>query len=216
MHVDILHAQLCRCYHYVCMKTQEIIERFRQNGGQLRMSQILETGTARSVLYSLRDKGTIVQVSRGLYRLAGLPEFREPDLCVVSLRCPRAVLCLVSALSYHGITTQIPHEISIALPRGARTPRITEPPVRVFFFSGQTFEAGVETFDLDGVSIRVYDREKTLADCFRFRNRIGLDVFLEALRLYKDAGSTKPGLILDYARICKVEKGIMPYLEAVL
>ena len=188
------------------MANKKAEELFRQNGGQLRMSQALEGGTSRSVLYSMRDKG--------VYRLAELPEHREPDLCIVSLRYPKAVICLISALSFHDLTTQIPHEIYIALPRGSRAPTITAPPVRHFFFSGQAYEAGIEDHELDGVRVRVYDREKTLADCFRFRNKVGMDVFLEALKLYKDAGKTRPGLIMDYARICDVEKAMIPYLEA--
>ncbi len=178
------------------------------------MSQALEGGTSRSVLYSLRDKGIIVQVSRGLYRLAEFPEHREPDLCIVSLRYPRAVICLISALAYHDMTTQVPHSVSFALPRGSRAPSMAVPPVRHFFFSGLAYESGIEEHDLDGVKVRVYDREKTLADVFRFRNKLGLDVFLEALKLYKDAGHTKPALLMDYARICDVEKAMRPYLEA--
>jgi predicted transcriptional regulator of viral defense system len=196
------------------MASKKAEDLFRQHGGQLRMSQALEGGTSRSVLYSLRDKGIIVQVSRGLYRLAELPEHREPDLCIVSLRYPRAVICLISALAYHDMTTQVPHEVSIALPRGCRAPSMAVPPVRHFFFSGLAYEAGIKEHDLDGVKVRVYDREKTLADVFRFRNKLGLDVFLEALKLYKDTGNTKPALLMDYARICDVEKAMRPYLEA--
>jgi predicted transcriptional regulator of viral defense system len=187
---------------------------FRQHGGQLRMSQALNGGISRSVLYFMRDRGRITQVSRGLYRLADLPEHREPDLSTVSLRYPRAVICLISALAYHDLTTQIPHEVYIALPRGNRAPSITIPPVRHFFFSGQAYTSGIEEHDLDGVRIRIYSREKTLADCFRFRNTIGMDIFLEALKLYKDAGNIKPGRILEYARICNVGKVMSPYLEA--
>ena len=90
---------------------------FRQFGGQLRMGQALKAGVSRSVLYSMRDRGSIVPVSRGVYRLAELPAHREPDLCILSLRCPRAVICLVSALSFHGLTAQIPHEVHIARPQ---------------------------------------------------------------------------------------------------
>lgn len=198
------------------MTNKKAEELLRQHGGQLRMSQALAGGISRSAFYSMRDKGTIVQISRGLYRLAELQEHRDPDLCIVSLRYPQAVICLISALAYHEMTTQIPHEIYIALVRGSRAPGITNPPVRHFFFSGQAYEAGIEEHDLDGVKIRVYDREKTLADVFRFRNKLGLDVFLEALKLYKEAGNTKPALLVDYARSCHVEKAIRPYLEASL
>ncbi|HCM27623.1 MAG TPA: transcriptional regulator [Treponema sp.] len=196
------------------MVNKKAEELFRLHGGQLRMSQALEGGTSRSVLYSLRDQGIIVQVTRGVYRLAELPEYSDPDLSVVSLRYPRAVICLVSALAFHDLTTQIPHEINIALPRGSRAPTLTQPPIRHFFFSGQTYGAGIQVHDLDGVLVRVYDPEKTLADCFRFRNKLGIDIFLEALKSYKEVGHTRPGLIMEYARICDVEKGIAPYLEA--
>jgi predicted transcriptional regulator of viral defense system len=187
---------------------------FHQHGGQLRMSQALKGGISRSVLYSMWDKEIIIRVSRGLYRLAELPEHREPDLSIICLRYPRAVICLVSALAYHDLTTQVPKKIYIALPRGTRAPGIAVPPVRPFFISGQAYTSGIEEHDLDGVRIRVYCREKTLADCFRFRNTIGMDVFLEALKLYKNAGNIKPGRILEYARICRVEKAMSPYLEA--
>jgi predicted transcriptional regulator of viral defense system len=162
----------------------------------------------------MRDKGSIVPVSRGIYRLAELPEHREPDLCVVSLRYPRAVICLVSALSFYDLTTQIPHEVYIALPRGSRAPAIANPPVRPFFFSGQAYESGIAEQTIDGVRVRVYDREKTLADCFRFRNKLGIDLFLEALRSYKNREKAQPGKLMYYAGICGVEKAITPYLEA--
>ena len=196
------------------MGGKNVDELFRQNGGQLRMSQALEKGISRSLLYSLRDKGRIVQVTRGIYRLAELPEHRDPDLCVVSLRYPKAVICLISALSFHDLTTQIPREISIALPRGSRAPTIAQPPVRPFFLSGQAYEAGIHEHNIDGVRVKVYVPEKTLADCFRFRNKLGIDIFLEALRMYKAAGHMKPGRIMEYARICGVENAIRPYLEA--
>jgi predicted transcriptional regulator of viral defense system len=196
------------------METRKVEALFRQHGGHLRMSQALAKGVSRSALYGMRDEGRIVQVSRGIYRLAELPDPSEPDLSIVCLRSPRAVICLVSALAYHDLTTQVPHEVYLALPRGSRAPRIAYPPVRPFFFSGQAYASGIDEHVLDGVRIRVYCREKTIADCFRFRNKIGMDVFLEALRLYRTAGRTKPGRILEFARTCGVEKAITPYLEA--
>jgi predicted transcriptional regulator of viral defense system len=195
------------------MKTEDL---FLKNGGQLRISQALAEGIPRSTFYALRDKGSIVQVSRGVYRLAGLPEHRNPDLCVVSLRYPRAVVCLISALSFHDMTTQIPHEVSIALPRGSRAPTIKYPPIRSFLFSETSYASGIEEHEIDGVRVRVYDIEKTLVDCYKFRNKIGMDVFLEALRQYKEAGHTKPVRLMEYSRACSVEKAIRPYLEAVL
>jgi predicted transcriptional regulator of viral defense system len=189
-------------------------ELFLKNGGQLRMAQAITQGISRYRLYSLRDRGVLVQVSRGVYRLANLPEHRNPDLCIVSLRYPKAVICLVSALSFHDMTTQIPKEVSIALPRGSRIPTIQYPPVHSFLFSGESYDSGIEEHELDGVRIRVYCIEKTLCDCFKFRNKIGMDIFLEALKLYKDAGRAKPSLLADYAKVCDVEKAMLPYLEA--
>jgi predicted transcriptional regulator of viral defense system len=196
------------------MMDSKLEKLFHKNGGQLRMTQIIEGGLSRSELYSLRDKGIIVGVSRGLYRLASYPEHREPDLCIVSLRYPKAVICLISALAIHDLTTQIPHEINIALPRGSRAPSITQPPVRSFLFSEKTYQTGIEEHKLEGVRVRVYDKEKTIIDIFRFRNKLGIDVFLEALKLYKAAGKTRPSRLMEYARICSIEKTIQPYLEA--
>lgn len=191
-------------------------EIFRQHGGQLRMSEALALGISRYGLYSLRDKGVIEQVTRGVFRLAELPPISNPDLVTVGLRNPNAVICLVSALAYHGLTTQIPHEIAIAIPQGARPPALHSPPIRVHKFSNAAFEAGIEVHDIDGVKVRLYNPEKTLADCFKFRNKIGMDVVLEALKFYKTRKQFKLGELLKYARICRVEKIMMPYLEATL
>lgn len=178
------------------------------------MSQALKEGVSRSALYALRDNGTIVPVFRGIYRLAELPEQSQPDLCIVSLRYPRAVICLVSALSFHDLTTQIPRELSIALPRGSRAPSLGNPPLRHFLFSGPAYSAGIECHEIDGIVVRVYDREKTLVDVFRFRNRLGLDIFLEALKMYKASGKTHPAKLMEYACQCGVVKTLTPYLEA--
>ncbi len=189
---------------------------FHEHGGQLRMSEAIRLGISRYMLYSLRDKGMIEQVSRGIYRWAGLPAISDPDLVTVSLRYPRAVICLVSALSPHSITTQIPHAVSIAITRDARIPRLDYPPIRVHRFAQQAFEAGVEEINIDGAKVKVYSAEKTLADVFKFRIKLGLDVFLEALKLYTSRNMADLGAVLRYARICRVDRLIRPYLEAIL
>lgn len=191
-------------------------EIFRQHGGQLRMSEALANGITRYMLYALRDRGVIEQVSRGVYRLAELPPIANPDLVTVSLRFPHAVICLISALAYHGITTQIPHEVSVAVPRRARIPSLDYPPVRAHKFSDAAFKAGVEEHRIDGVPVRIYSPEKTLADCFKFRNRLGMDVVLEALKLYKARKKFNLSEVLKYAQICRVDKVMKPYLEATL
>jgi predicted transcriptional regulator of viral defense system len=191
-------------------KPEEI---FRTHGGQLRMSEAIESGITRYMLYSLRDRRVIEQVSRGIYRLVDLPPISNPDLVTVALRFPNAVICLVSALSYHGITTQIPHNVSVAVSRDSRLPTLDYPPLFVHRFSDPAYSAGIEEQQIDGVPVRIYNPEKTLADCFKFRNKIGMDVVLEALKLYKVHMKFNIGRLLKYAKICRVEKVMRPYLE---
>ncbi len=189
-------------------------EIFRKHGGQLRMSEALREGISRYMLYSLRDKGVIERVSRGIYRLVDLPPISNPDLVTVSLRFPKAVICLVSALAFHDITTQVPHVVYVAVPRGARRPSLDFPPIQAHKFSNEAYKAGIEEHVIDGVAVKVYCPEKTLADCFKFRNKIGVDVVLEALKLYGKRKDQDLQKVIDYARICRVERVMMPYLEA--
>jgi predicted transcriptional regulator of viral defense system len=187
---------------------------FKRHRGVLRTSKALALGIHPRTLYRLRNSGRLVQVSRGVYRLASLPEPDQPDLVVVASRVPQAVICLISALSFHGITTQVPHEVHIALPRGTTTPRLEHPPIRVYRLTGKAYKEGIETHVISGVRVRIYGPEKTVADCFRFRNKVGLDVALEALRLSRERKQATPRSLLHYARMCHVEKVMRPYLEA--
>jgi predicted transcriptional regulator of viral defense system len=187
---------------------------FRKHGGQLRMSEALAHGITRYMLYSLRDKGIIEQVTRGVYRLVEMPAISNPDLVTVSLRYPNAVICLISALAYHEITTQIPHAVSVAVPRDSRKPGLGFPPINTYLFSDGAYKAGIEKHRIDGATVLIYNPEKTLADCFKFRNKIGMDVALEALKLYRTRKSFNLGDLLKYAHICRVEKVMTPYLEA--
>jgi predicted transcriptional regulator of viral defense system len=178
------------------------------------MSEALALGISRYRLYQLRDQGLIEQVSRGIYRLADLPAINNPDLVTVALRFPKVVLCLLSALSWHGITTQVPHHISLAVPRNARLPVLDYPPVQAYRFADAAFGAGIEQVQVDGVCVRIYSVEKTLVDCFKFRNKLGMDVVLEALQLYRARKPVQLKEVLAFARICRVEKVMRPYLEA--
>ncbi len=187
---------------------------FRKHGGMLRASEAIALGIHPRTLYRLRDENRLVTVSRGLYRLADLPELSDPDLVSVATRIPQAVICLISALAFHEITTEIPHEVSIALPRTVNRPRLDYPPLRVFWFSGESLTEGIEEHKIDGVKVRIYGPEKTVADCFKFRNRIGLDVAIEALKLCRERRGSTPRKLLHYARICRVERVMRPYLEA--
>ena len=189
---------------------------FRRHGGILRTSQVLQAGIHPSTLYAMRDDGTLEAVSRGVYRLADSEPLGNPDLVTVATRVQGGIICLISALAFHELTTQIPHEVHVALKRGAEMPRLDYPPIRVYWISNKAYCAGVETHGLDGVSVRIYSPEKTLADCFKFRNKIGLDTAVEAVRFYRERRNVKVDALMRYAEICRVEKVMRPYLEALL
>lgn len=192
-------------------------EVFTEHGGMLRTSKALRLGIHPRTLYALRDAGEIEQVGRGLYRLSTAPALSSPDLVPIAIRIPRAVVCLISALSHHGLTTQIPHVIDIALPSHAKVPRVDGVPLRVFWYPETSFRAGVEVVAIDDVSVRIYSVEKTIADCFKYRNKIGLDVAIEALRTYRER-TQKPNRpkLTKFAEINRVQKIMRPYLEAIL
>lgn len=180
------------------------------------MAEALRLGINRKTLYAMRDAGLVVSVSRGVYRLASLDPLTQPDLVIVARRIPRGVLCLISALSFHGLTTQVPHAIDVALERGRTKPRLDFPPTHYVWFSGPAFHEGIEAHELDGVAVRVYDPEKSIVDCFRYRNQLGMDVVLEALRIWRQRRGRKLGVLLEYARMRRVERAMRPYLEAML
>ncbi len=190
------------------------VELFRQRGGVLRMAEALRLGLNRKTLYAMRDAGVVVPVSRGVYRLASLDPLACPDLVTVAMRVPQGVLCLISALSFHELTTQVPHTIDVAIERGKTKPRLDYPPTRFFWFSGPAFHEGIETHVLDGVPVRIYDPEKTLVDCFRYRNQLGMDVALEALRIWRARRKKKLDVLLKYASMRHVERAMRPYLQA--
>jgi predicted transcriptional regulator of viral defense system len=189
---------------------------FRQHSGQLRMSEAIKNGISRYMLYKLRDEGIIEQISRGVYRLKELPPISNPDLVTVSLRFPNSVICLVSALAFHDITTQIPHSVSVAVYRSSRLPSLDYPPIQSHRFSKDAFNAGVENHRIDEVPVKIYNMEKTLADCFKFRNKIGMDVVLEALKLYKARKNFSLNKLIKYAKICRVKNVMLPYLESII
>ena len=189
---------------------------FKSHGGILRTAQALKAGIHPKTLYAMRDSGVLEMISRGVFRLSDSPPLNNPDLVTVATRVPSGVICLISALSFYEITTQIPHDVHVALPRGAEEPRLGYPPIRTYRFTGEAFTAGVDAYDLDGVSISIYNPEKTLADCFKFRNKVGLDTVVEAVRFYRERRSIKVDDLMRYAKICRVNRVMRPYLEAIL
>lgn len=186
----------------------------RQHGGSVRMSAALRLGISRKTLYAMRDAGVITPLSRGVYRLASLAPVGNPDLVAIAARIPRGVICLISALSFHELTTQVPHVVDVALERGTTKPRLDYPPTHIYWFSGPAFHDGIEAHELDDFKVRVYSPEKTIADCFRFRHQIGMDVVIESLRLWHERRPKKLDVLLKHARTRRVLRAMGPYLEA--
>ena len=166
---------------------------FLRHGGVLRTKDAIHLGVHPETLYRMRDSGELETLGRGLYRLSDLPPLGNPDLVTVGMKIPSGVICLISALAFHELTTQIPHQVYLALPRGAEAPRLEHPPIRVFWFTKRVFEFAQESHKLDGVQMRIYSPEKTVADCFKYRNKIGIETVREALKLYLDRRSTATG-----------------------
>ena len=194
----------------------QAIEIFNTHNGILKTKQALALGIAPRTLYAMRDAGLIRQVSRGVYQLADQELPGNPDLVSVALRVPKAVICLISALHFYSLTTQIPHKVYIALPQAAEKPRLDSPPLDIVWLSSKSYNAGITEQQVDGVQIKIYSKEKTIADCFKFRNKIGIDVALEALKDYITTSNRQIDQLLSYARVDRVENLISRYLEALL
>jgi len=197
-------------------KLEEAIDILRQHNGILRTQEMLDQGIHPRTIYAMRDAGIVDRLGRGLYRLAELPPLCNPDLVTVALKVTRGVICLVSALAFHELTTQVPHAVDIALQKGDERPRLDYPPLRVYWFSGPAWTEGVETHLIDQTTVRIYSAAKSVADSFKFRRQIGTDVAVEALRTYRKSSIFAVDELLRYARICRVDKIVRPYLEALL
>ena len=195
-------------------KKQQARSIFQKHGGMLRTRDAIRLGIHPRTLYAMRDAGEVQQVRRGYFRLADLPELGNPDLVAAALAVPKGVICLISALSYHGIGTQIPRVVDIAVHKDTKRPRVEYPPIRIFWFTGDALTAGVQTHELDGVRVRIYSPAKTVADCFKFRNRIGMDVALEALREVRRSRLATVNELFQMAKVCRVANVMRPYLEA--
>lgn len=189
---------------------------FRKNNGILRTGQAVKLGINQATLRQMYQEGFLIKESYGLYRLADLPPLSNPDLVKVALRVPESVFCLISALNFHNLTTQVPYRVYIALPQNTKAPRLDYPPLDIVYLSLLPYTTGIEEHNLDGAVVRIYNREKTIADCFKFRNKIGQDIALEALQDYLRLPDRQLNLLLEYASIDRVKNVMRPYLEASL
>lgn len=182
----------------------------------IRPRDLKERGLPKDYLYIFAKEGIIERVGRGLYQLPNRDLGRYQSLAEVSKLAPKAVVALLSALNYHNMTTQNPPQIWLAIDGKAWKPEISYPPVRFVTMSGKTLHVGVEEHSIDGVPIKVFCPAKTVVDCFKYRNKVGLDVALEALREGWSSRKFTMDELLRYAEICRVKKVMQPYIESLV
>ena len=196
------------------MNQSEQILDLARHRHMLRAADVREQGWSPQLLIRLHHAGTLQRLGRGLYGLPDAEVTEHQTLMEVCQRVPKAVLCLLSALQFHEIGTQLPHEVWIALPEGSQTPALSYPSLRITRLRGTAYTDDIQTVADHGAPIRVYNAAKTVTDCFKFRNKIGLDVALEAL---KDAWHSRKVTMAElshFAKINRVERVMQPYLEA--
>lgn len=197
-------------------RTQELINFFQRHGGVARFSAILKAGFHPDSLAALDKEGKVEKIAWGLYRLTNYTPGSHPDLITASLQSPRGIICLLSALSFHEATSEIPKYVDIAIPRGTHANRIKYPPVRFYRFDPKSWGAGFEEHKIEGYKVKIYNLAKTIADCFKFRNKIGIDVARDSLKVAVKEKGIKPKEIMQYAKICRVDSIMKPILEAML
>jgi predicted transcriptional regulator of viral defense system len=186
---------------------------FKKYGGYLRASEAFNYGIHPRVLYSLRDEGKIESVSRGLFRLKSMPELSSPALFTLAIKVPSAVICLNSALEFHKLISTKSQGLSVALSKGSDKPRMSGFHFKFYLVSEPAFSEGIQTFHSEGIDLRIYGPEKTIADCFKFRNKIGIDIAIEALNRWWKRENKNINDLMKFARSCRIEKILEPYLQ---
>lgn len=199
-------------YEYMKVEIKKQIEEvFETNKGYARTKDILSAGIDNKKLNILENEGLITKIKRGLYKWNDY-DF-ENELSELTRIVPEAVVCLLSALSYHNLTTNSPWQHHVAIRRDFRKPVLPKyPPIKLYYFSLEQYEAGIEEIIIDGVKIKIYNREKTICDCVRYRNKIGIDIVKEALTDYLREKDRNINKLLEYAKICRVYGIIKEYL----
>lgn len=187
-----------------------------QSGKEIKVWSIKRPEKENDNGYQKIEKGLLIRSGRGLYISADCDVTELHDFAQAAKRVPHGVICLLSALVYHHIGTQNPHQIWMAVDRRVRKPKVDFPPLRIFRFSGRAMDLGVEEKVVEGVSVRVYNPAKTVADCFKYRNKIGLDVALEALRECQRERKCTSDELWHFAQVCRVANIMRPYMEAMI
>ncbi len=194
-------------------KKEELIHFFEQNNNILRFSDIIRNGFHRDQINDLLGADEIEKIAHGLYRIKGYDPDNHINIVYASFQSSMGVICLISALAFHEITDIIPARVNIAIPRGMTARKIRYPAVRFFHYSKETWESGVEEFTESGHKFKVYNVAKTIADCFKFRNKIGISVARTAMKTALQEKKTTVNEIMEYSRICRVDKIVRQTLE---
>jgi len=194
--------------------SKEKILHLLRDRGILRPRDLDGYDIPRMSLQRLYRDGIVEKVARGLYCLPGRQVSEHSALAEISKKIPHGVICLLSSLRFHDLTTQLPFQTWVAIDRKARLPAIKGIPVRFVRFSGKSLSEGIETHTIDGIPVKIYNPAKTVSDCFKYRNKIGLDIALEALKECRRNRKCKNDELWHYAKICRVTKVMRPYLEA--
>ena len=195
---------------------EKTIFKLLRKKGTLRSCDLTMLAIPRKVLSRMINKEELEKVARGLYRAPNTFLSEKETMVNVALRSPKAVFCLLSALQFHELTTQLPRQVWIAMPHGSHTPKMDYPPLRMIQYSKAAYSAGIEDHEIDQTILRVYSPAKTVVDCFKFRNRVGLDVALEALNDVLKQKKATMDEIYRFAKIQRVYKIMQPYLEAMM
>jgi predicted transcriptional regulator of viral defense system len=182
----------------------------------IRVRDLVEKGIHPEYLRRLCEKGMLSRIGRGVYIPSDSDVSQNIGLAQIAKRVPRGVVCLLSALQFYDIGTQSPSEVWVAIDRKSARPQIDYPPVRIVRFSGKALSEGVERYKVEGVEVCIFNKAKTIADCFKYRNKIGLDIALEALKDCRRRKLCTNDQLWEYAKICRVANIIKPYLEATL
>ena len=198
------------------VRTQELMNFFQRHGGVARFSIILRAGFHPDSLSALVKEGRVEKIAWGLYRLTNYTPGSHPDLVTASLQAPKGVICLLSALYFYEATNEIPKYVDLAIPQGAHANRIKYPPIKFYRFASKAWKTGIEKHEVEGYQIKVYSLSKTIADCFKFRNRIGVNIARDALKVAIIEKGIKPKEIMEYAKICRVDSIIKPILETMI
>lgn len=195
---------------------KEVLNIFRERYGYAYMKDLKAKGIHTDTIRKLQSEGKIEKVKAGLYKLADMPVLTNQGMIDICIAMPEAVVCLHSALSYYELTTTIPSRIMIALPREKKPSKLLYPPVEVFYFSQNMYRSGIKQVQTDNGIFKIFDQEKTIVDCFRYRNKLGKDVAIEGLKNYLSKNTYDTNKLIERARDGKMYNIMKPYIESMI